>query len=183
MGYNNRVMPLTVKNWEGTEVSTVVAGFQHDLYLLDSHFTATSVRMMFTGTDAKNTKLCFWSSAWRLDANSDFTQIILILWIDRALCIPMPVVALLYSPSIGDQRDKWEIDYVVKVVPGKTLLETPEEFLYWRSENRNHVHAQEPSRKPWRVFPAVFLGKSVPVRYRTDDKTGGEILNFRVAEQ
>ena len=34
VGYNNRVMPLTVKNWEGTEVSTVVAGFQHDLYLL-----------------------------------------------------------------------------------------------------------------------------------------------------
>ena len=47
------MMPATVKNWEGTEVSTVVAGFQHDLYLLDSHFTATSVRMTFTGTDAK----------------------------------------------------------------------------------------------------------------------------------
>ena len=36
VGYNNRMMPSTVKNWEGTEVSTVVAGFQHDLYLLDS---------------------------------------------------------------------------------------------------------------------------------------------------
>ena len=35
-GYSNRMMPLTVKNWEGTEVSTVVAGFQHDLYLLPS---------------------------------------------------------------------------------------------------------------------------------------------------
>ena len=53
VGYNNRVMPLTVKNWEGTEVSTVVAGFQHDLYLLDSHFTATSVRLTFTGANAK----------------------------------------------------------------------------------------------------------------------------------
>ena len=41
-----------------------------------------------------------------------------------------------YTPPIGDERDKWEIDYVVKVVPGKTLLETPEEFLYWRAKNR-----------------------------------------------
>ena len=53
VGYNNRMMPLVVKNWEGTEVSTVVAGFQHDLYLLDQHFTATSVRMTFTGANAK----------------------------------------------------------------------------------------------------------------------------------
>ena len=88
-----------------------------------------------------------------------------------------------YSPSIGDQRDKWEIDYVVKVVPGKTLLETPEEFLYWRAKNKNHVFAMEPSRFPWRVFPAVFVRKRVPVRYRTDDKLAGEVLNFRVAEQ
>ena len=49
MGYRNRGMPLVVKNWEGTEVSTVVAGFQHDLYLLDPYFTATSVRLTFTG--------------------------------------------------------------------------------------------------------------------------------------
>ena len=56
-GYRNRRMPLVVKNWEGTEVSTVVAGFQHDLYLLDQHFTATSVRLTFTGTDAKITEI------------------------------------------------------------------------------------------------------------------------------
>ena len=49
VGYSNRGMPSTMKNWEGTDVSTVVAGFQHDLYLLDSHFTATSVRLTFTG--------------------------------------------------------------------------------------------------------------------------------------
>ena len=52
-GYTHRMMPATVKNWEGTEVSTVVAGFQHDLYLLSPHFTATSVRLTFTGANAK----------------------------------------------------------------------------------------------------------------------------------
>ena len=183
VGYSNRRMPLTVKNWEGTEVSTVVAGFQHDLYLLDSHFTATSVRMMFTGTDAKIYEIMLLEFGLEINANSDFTQINPD-FVDRSGVVhPDAGSGIAYSPSIGDQRDKWEIDYVVKVVPGKTLLETPEEFLYWRAKNKNHVFAMEPSRFPWRVFPAVFVRKRVPVRYRTDDKLAGEVLNFRVAEQ
>ena len=75
VGYNNRMMPLVVKNWEGTEVSTVVAGFQHDLYLLDSHFTATSVRMMFTGANAKITEIMLLEFGLEIDSNADFTQI------------------------------------------------------------------------------------------------------------
>ena len=74
-GYRNRRMPLVVKNWEGTEVSTVVAGFQHDLYLLDSALYGDECADDVHGDGCQNTKLCFWSSAWRLDANSDFTQI------------------------------------------------------------------------------------------------------------
>ena len=177
------MMPSTVKNWEGTEVSTVVAGFQHDLYLLDSHFTATSVRLTFTGANAKIHEIMLLEFGIEIDANADFTEIAT-NFVDRSGVVhPDAGDGIAYSPSIGNGRDKWEIDYVVKVVPGKTLLETPEEFLYWRSENRNHVHAQEFTRKPWRVFPATFVRKSVPVRYRTDDKTGGELLTFRVAEQ
>ena len=182
-GYSNRMMPATVKNWEGTEVSTVVAGFQHDLYLLDSHFTATSVRMTFTGTDAKITEIMLLEFGLEIDSNADFTQINPD-FVDRTGVVhPDAGDGIAYSPSIGDGRDKWQVDYVVRVVPGKTLLETPEDFLYWRSDNRNHVHAMEPSRFPLRIFPSVFMRKSVPIRYRTDSKTSGEILSFRVAEQ
>ena len=183
VGYNNRMMPLVVKNWEGTEVSTVVAGFQHDLYLLDQHFTATSVRMMFTGANAKITEIMLLEFGLEIDSNADFTQINPD-FVDRTGVVhPDAGSGIAYTSPIGDERDKWEIDYVVKVVPGKTLLETPEDFLYWRSDNKNHVHAQEPSRFPWRVFPATFLKKRVPVRLRTDNKLDGEVLNFRVAEQ
>ena len=182
-GYRNRRMPSTMKNWEGTDVSTVVAGFQHDLYLLDPYFTATSVRMMFTGANAKIHEIMLLEFGIEIDANSDFTEIAT-NFVDRSGVVhPDPGGGISYTPPLGGGRDRWQIDYAVKVVPGKTLLETPEDFLYWRSENRNHVHVQEFTRKPWRVFPAVFLGKSVPVRYRTDDKTGGELLTFRVAEQ
>ena len=183
VGYNNRGMPSTVKNWEGTDVSTVVAGFQHDLYLLDQHFTATSVRLTFMGANAKITEIMLLEFGLEIDSNADFTQINPD-FVDRTGVVhPDAGSGIAYTPPIGDERDKWEIDYVVKVVPGKTLLETPEEFLYWRAKNRNHVFCMEPSRFPWRIFPAVFVRKRVPVRYRTDDKTGTQILAFRVAEQ
>ena len=183
-GYSNRRMPETVKNWEGTDVSTIVNGFQHDLFLLDSHFTAKEVRMTFTGTNAKIVEVMCLEFGLEIDANGDFTQINPDFVDREGVVHPDPGGGLVYDSPIGaDDRDKWEIDYVVKIVPGKTILQTPEEFLYWQSENRNHVSFMEPSRFPWRGFPSTFVKRRVQVRYRTDDKLGGEVLNFRVAEQ
>ena len=187
VGYSNRMMPLVVKNWEGTEVSTVVAGFQHDLYLLDSHFTATSVRMTFTGTDAKIYEIMLLEFGLEIDANSDFTQINPD-FVDRSGVVhPDAGSGIAYSPSIGDGRDKWEIDYVVKVVPGKTLLETPEEFLYWRSENQEpRCRMDRHSISVAGISSGVCSESVCRSRYRTnDDKLTrvGRCLNFRVAEQ
>ena len=182
-GWTDVDLPSTVKNWEGTDINTTVLGFQHHLLLMDQHFTATSVRVQFEGTNVEIYEILLLEFGIEIDANSDFTEIAT-NFVDRSGVVhPDPGGGISYTPPLGGGRDRWQIDYAVKVVPGKTLLETPEDFLYWRAENRNHVHVQEFTRKPWRVFPAVFLGKSVPVRYRTNDKTGGEILNFRVAEQ
>ena len=183
-GYRNRRMPESVRNWEGTEVSTVVNGFQHDLYLLPAHFTATRVRMTFTGANARIVEVMLLEFGIEMGANGDFLDINS-NFVDREGVIHSdPGGGLAYDSPLGsDDRDKWEADFTVRILPNKTLLQTPEEFLYWRSENRNHVFAMEPSRFPWRVFPATFVRRRVPIRYRTDDKLAGEILNFRVAEQ
>lgn len=182
VGYSNRRMPATVQNYEGTAISTVVNGFQHDLFLLDQHFTATSVRMTFTGAGAKIVEVMLLEFGLEIDANGDFTEIDPD-FVDRTGEIHSGPGGSLGYDAFGAARDKWEVHYAVKVVPGKTLLQTPEAFLYWRSENRNHVHAMEPSRFPAQVFPATFVGERVPVRYRIDDKTGGEIITFQVAER
>ena len=52
-GWTARTIPDTVDNFSGTAVETTLDGFQHDLFLLDPPFTATSVRLRFTGTDIK----------------------------------------------------------------------------------------------------------------------------------
>ena len=182
-GWTNVDLPATVKNWEGSDVSTTVAGFQHHLLLLDQHFTATSVRVQFEGSGVEVCEMMCLEFGISIDANGDFLDVNP-NFVDREGVIqPDPGGGIAYDSPIGNQRDKWEVDFTVRILPNKTLLQTPEEFLYWRSENRNHVFAMEPSRFPWRVFPATFTRQRVPIRYRTDDKTGGEIINFRVAEQ
>ena len=182
-GWTDVDLPATVTNWEGTAVSTTVAGFQHHLLLLDAHFTATSVRVRFEGAGVEVYEILLLEFGIEIDANGDFTEINPD-FVDRSGEIhSAPGGSLGYGAPIGTERNKWEVAYTVRVVPGKTLLETPEEFLYWRSNHRNHVFCMEPSRFPWRIFPATFVGERVPVRYRTDDKTGGEILTFSVSEQ
>ena len=182
-GWTHVTVPATVRNYEGRSVSTTVAGFQHHLLLLDSHFTAKTVRLQFQGSGVRIYEVMLLEFGLEIDANGDFTEIAPD-FVDRSGEIRSgPGGRLSYGAPIGAGRDTWEIAYGVAVVPGKTLLQTPQAFLYWRSENRNHVHAMEPSRFPWRLFPATFVGDRVPVRYRTDDKTAGEILSFSVAER
>ena len=182
-GYSNRLIPATVTNYEGTPVNTSVYGFQHDLYLLPAHFTATSVRFQFTGTDAKLHAVMLLQFGLELDANADFTEIALDM-VDRSGVIhETPAGGLLRSRTIGNERPKWEVNYILKVIAGKTLLQSVEDLLYWCAENPNIVHAQEPSRHPGRVYPASFLLTRVPVRLRTDNKLDGEVVEMTVAER
>ena len=182
-GWTGVDVPDTVKNWEGTDVSTTVFGFQHHLYLLPAHFTATSVRVQFEGTGVEVYEMALLEFGLEIDANGDFLESDATL-VDRSGEVqPDSRSGVRYVPIVGQERDKFEIAYSVDVVPGRTLIETPSEILYWRSENRNCFHAVEPSRQPDMMFPATFLGDRVPVSYKTDDKLAGWTLPLRMAEQ
>ena len=75
-GWTNRDIPETVQNYQGEDVDTTVDGFQHDLYLLPTHFTATSVRLRFQGRGIQIYELMLLELALELDANkTDFTEI------------------------------------------------------------------------------------------------------------
>ena len=182
-GWTNEALPETVENWEGTHISTTVLGFQHHLLLLDQHFTATSVRVQFEGTNVEVYEILLLQFLLEIDANGDFTDISPD-YVDRSAVIhPSPGGGVQRSSSLGAERPKWETSYVVKIVPEKTLLESVDEFVYQMGENPNIVHAQEPSRYPARIHPASFLLKRVPTRLRSDDKLQGDVVQFRVGEQ
>lgn len=182
-GWTNEALPETVENWEGTEVSTTVLGFQHHLLLLDSHFTATSVRVQFEGTNVEIYEMMMLEFLLEINSNSDFTDISPD-YVDRSAVIHQsPSGDVRRSSPLGAERNKWETTYVVKIVPGKTLLESVDEFVYQMGENPNIVHAQEPSRYPARIHPASFLLTRVPTRLRGDNKLLGDVVQFRVGEQ
>lgn len=181
--WTNVALPATVKNWEGTDVSTTVAGFQHHLYFLAQHFTATSVRLQLQGSNIQLYEIMLLEFGIQADANGDFIDINPDFIDRRGKTDETEGDRLSYRSPLLSNRDKWALNYTLKVQAGKTLIETPEDFLYWRADNKNCVHAVEWTRHPARVFPAVFVRRSVPVRYRTDNKNSGEIIAFRLEER
>lgn len=182
-GWSNTALPGTVRNYEGDLVATTVAGFQHHLLLLNSSFTAKTVRLQFQGSGVRIYEVMLLEFGIEIDANGDFVDI-RPDFVDRQGQVPiLPGGHLQHVKPIGGGREKWDITYDVKVGGASSSVRTRQDFLAWRAVNREHVHAMEPSRFPWRVFPATFAEDRVPVRYRTEDKTGGEIMTFRVAER
>ena len=86
-GWTGRSIPDTVENYEGADIDTEIHGFQHDLYLLPTHFTAESVRLQFTGTDIEIYEVMLLELGFEIDANisyqdMDFNRV------DRAGSVP-----------------------------------------------------------------------------------------------
>ena len=182
-GWTNEALPAMVKNWEGTDISTTVLGLQHHLFLLDQHFTATSVRLQFEGMNVEIYEIMLLEFLFEIDANGDFTDISPD-YVDRSAVIhTSPDGGVRRSSPLGGERHKWETDYVVKIIPGKTQLESVDEFVTQMGENPNVVHAQEPSRYPARIHPASFLLTRVLTRLRDDNKLLGDLIRFQVGEQ
>ena len=118
------------------------------------------------------------------DVNVSETESLNAAFVDRSGQInPVPGGGIAYSASFGNSRPRLEIDYSVKVIPGKTTNESATEFAYRLHSNRNCVWAVEPSRKPELVFVASVISDSISVVPRGDYKPLGDLVSFQVGEQ
>ena len=182
-GWSARTLPSTIKNWEGTDVSTTIDDKQYDLYLLDEDFTATSVQVTFTGTGVKVYEIMLLEFGIEIGANSDFTEISPDK-VDRNFVLHESVDGgILRETSLGG-RHRWQVQYLAKFVAQITEIEQSDTFLLWMERNLNCVHAMEFSRYPARVFPASFMDSTTPVRLRGDrSKLLGDVIRFRVGER
>ena len=73
-GWTSHSVPDRIQNFEGRDVPTTVDGFQHDLYLLDMPFTATDVRLQFTGANIEIYEVMLLEFVYELDANAYFRR-------------------------------------------------------------------------------------------------------------
>ena len=182
-GYPWHTLPAHVNNWEGTPVPTTIAGIQHVLFLVPSAFTAKNVRMSFRGDAPKIYELMLLELALEIDANADIL-LMETASVDRnSVRYTTPGGGTYRGNALGNERDKWEVNFSLKVVAGGSRsVPSPQVFQQWREQNQFFVFAQEPSRYPARVYPALFMGDRVPVRLRSDNKNAGYAVSIRIGE-
>ena len=183
-GWSNRVVPATVLNYQGGSVDTTIDGFQYDLFLLPTHFTATSVRLRFQGRGIQIYELMLLELGLELDANhSDFVAIDP-KDVDRAGRLDItPPGTLTRAVGYGGNRKRRVLDFTLEMIPRESYVDNPDEFLYFMEKNPRIVFAEAFTETPNYVYPAIFGSLRVPVRYRSDYKPHGYTLPFRVMER
>ena len=181
-GWSSRSVPSSVTDYEGNSVDTTVDDFQHDLYLLDTHFTATSVRLQFSGTDVEIYEVLLLELLQEIDANSSEFLALNARQADRTGRIdPSPSGHV--SRVRGSGREKRDLDWTVKIVPGETLIDDVDDFLFSLEDNTHLVLAEGFSERPSLLYPAILSSTRIPIRYLDDWKGAGYAMDLEVREQ
>ena len=179
-GWAARTIPSTVNNFSGTAVETTLDGFQHDLFRLDPPFTATSVRLRFTGTDIKIYAVMLLQIVVQWDVNRIETLIADPEQIDRAANLQaIQGRGQALANVLDSERPKWDTDYSVKVVPGRTINQSVDELLHSLGSHENCGFAREFTRYPDQVYPAVVMSDRIQTRLIGQYKISGEAVNFQ----
>lgn len=177
-GFANRVLPRTIKNIGGGEVSKVVDGLLYDLYPLPERITATNVRLQINGTNPQVHAVMLLKLGWELDANSEFIE----MEFDRVdrtgNLTELPDGTIERDQVLGAEGFKWEGQFTV-IVKGSDV----DEWMDWTEANINCAFAREPSRHPGDIFLAFFPSFETPNGYLGLVKSVGETIEFGVAEQ
>ena len=177
-GFANRVVPETIKNIGGREVSKVVNGLLYDLYPLPSRVTATNVRLQINGTNPQVHAVMLLKLGWELDANSEFIN----MEFDRVdrtgNLTQLPDGTLERDQVLGAEGFKWEGQFRA-IVKGSDV----DGWMDWVEANINCAFAREFSRHPQDVFLAFFPTLDIPNNYLGLVKSVGETIEFGVSEQ
>ena len=183
-GWRQRIIPDTITNYEGDNVDTTIDSFQHDLFLLPSHFTATSVRVQFAGTGIEIYEVMLLELGVEIDANeSDFLAFGPVQ-VDRTGTVDTSDTGQLSrSPGLDNARHRRNTDATIRVIPSVSLMDNVDEFLFWLEDNPHFVLAEEFTRHPKWVYPAANGSTRIQVRYLTDFKPNGYSVEFRILER
>ena len=180
--FSNREMTTEYITTDGRRVSSIVNGFQHEIYPLPERVTATSVRLTVEGANTEIYAVMFLELLSEI-RDGDFFDI-LPYKVDRTGQVQgAPKGSVRRVSPIGAERWKWEIDYILKIQPSGTSLNSVPAFLKLLEDNSHITHAQEPSRYPERIYPAAGTTLQIPEQQRGQYKGNGKLVPFQVAER
>ena len=187
-----RTVPNSIQNFDGNTVPLKFDGFSHDLYIIDSDFSGTSLQLEFTGTDLAIVDLMILSDGLEFRSNenpSDF-ELFDASESDRNALVDVDGAGEISrsDPALStflteDSRPKSEIPLAIKA-PMNLHDKTVDEILDWLEINRNFVFVREFSRYPEQVYRACVQSLRIEVLPRHSIYKGaGEIIEFTIVEQ
>ncbi len=119
-GFANRAIPTEYTTADGRAQTSIVNGFQHEIYLLPSPVTATDVRLQFSGTNIEVYAVMLLELVMEIP-DGEFVSTVP-RKVDRAGIIhDFPDGSVDRGSVLGAERWKWEREYRLKVVPGKNI--------------------------------------------------------------
>ena len=178
-------LPPTVKNDSRDEVSTIVDGYQHDLYSLwtdenTSKPQAKSITLTFTGSNVRIYEVMVLDRLLTLNLRNlrpEYDSI------DLGIVDPDLRGRLSYVPPIGGERDKWRVRYTLESLREAAARDQiADRLIHFIRRYKNFVLAAEYNRYPDRVFPALWPNPETQIRYIGGWKGAGRRVRFTVRE-
>lgn len=184
-----RTLPATVTNDSRDEVSTIVAGYQHDLHNLWGDEAAAkpkakSITLTFTAVSGETPRIyeiMILNRLLTLNSDGGFSRIEYDS-LDLGTVEPDLRKRLSYVPPIGNERDKWLVNLTLQSPRRGTRETLSDKLISFIRRYKNFVFAAEYNRYPERVFPALWPNPETQIRYLSRWKGGGRRVLFSVRE-
>ena len=181
-GVTSYAVQTRVSNvWTTQETITLTQksydSWDNGLEKLTTAITATSIRLVFTGTDIKISEIMLLEHAGGLVSMRELVP----AKMDRNAVTSESKIGQIQNRTLAADRFKWQLDFYAAFAQGN--IHHLEDFVDWADSNPNFVFAERPESKPWRVYPASFLNDEFNIELIDDTIQIGEFLKFQVGER
>ena len=160
-----------------TPAKKTYASWDNSLEKLTTLISATSIRLVFAGTNIKISEVMLLYHAGGLVSIRELSPV----KIDRNAVTSKDDSGEIQQRTLGSDRFKWELDFSAAFSQGN--IHALENFIDWADSNPNFTFAERPEEKPWRVYPASFLNEEFPIVPITNAIQIGEMVSFQLGER
>ena len=177
-----QVRTLVSNTWTTQETITPTEksyrGWNNSLEKLTTAITATSIRLVFTGSNIKISEVMILEHAGGLVSLTN----ILPIKRDRTGIIQQTQAGEVKRVKTEvSSRFKWQLDFSAAF--GYNNTHKLEDFLDWINSNPNFIFAERPNSYPWRVYPATFSNNEFNTSFITKTIQIGELVNCKLSER
>ena len=177
-----QVQTLVSNTWTTQETITptkkTYRGWNNSLEKLTTAITATSIRLVFTGSNIKISEVMLLEHAGGLVSLTN----ILPIKRDRTGIIQQTQAGEVKRVKTEvSSRFKWQLDFSAAF--GYNNTHKLEDFLDWINSNPNFTFAERPNNYPWRVYPATFSNNEFNTSFITKTIQIGELVNCKLDER